>query len=298
MNRFIKILSVLFLTGIILSSCEEHSDNITYEKKSVQFATDVKNVELLKLPVENATVSITVELVSEPLDEDITVTLKPQGGENVTALEGEHYEILNNTVTIPAGEVEATVDYAEVIHDHFMVEEAVMARVVISEESDLPHNENLGPAVLDINMKKRNVCPLEHEELEGIYKVEEISNYDGALAPYEIKMEHMTGDSMVVTGLWETSDEVIVEIGLTPGEETVKIPSQDYFMSDQYGQATIVGTGSSINTCEKIITTSYEIFVDAGYFDIITESVWTYMGPASEEKSFPYERKGKKTLKE
>jgi hypothetical protein len=293
MKRIYSIISLVAIAILFtVSSCEERLNYEYQEKDMVEFANSSQTVEILKKPAVDTTVQVKVQILGKQQSSEQTIAFEVVGGES-SAIPEVHYEIMAENITIPAN---SSFGYlpVKVIHKGFMVEEKVNLKIkLLGHASDMP--VNLNQRTTDITLYKKNVCPLTYDDIVGIWNVNDVSEYDGAYQTYQVELVHVNEDTMMVKGLWPfeivsgVHPDVMVLVDLTPGQETFSIPTQYYADHPSYGEVTFdeLYPPSRLNTCEKTISTSYQISVEAGYFERATSN-WSYVGPASEKKAVPY----------
>jgi len=265
-----------------LTCDDEFQENkILYEGENmVEFAQSSMSLELLKQPEENVTKTFSVRLMGEPAQQDITVNLEVLQ-EETTAKEGLHYSFSTKSITIPQGEVTASAEITA-HHDGYMIEETNQLVFRIASSSDVPAYST-GTTTFSVNLTKLNVCPIDIEEVAGTWDVNEYSPTYGS-DNYTITIEYQQADTIKIYGLYpytiagQRPDFIKAVVDLTAGQEKIIIPNQYYADHSTYGTVQLGGLDADtdkFNTCDMVITTSYQIFVSAGYFDQLNPSVWT-----------------------
>jgi len=289
MKRIYSLITLVAVAILFTVSCEERFNYEYHEKDMVEWANSSQTVEILKKPEVDTTVQVKVQILGKQQNSPQTIAFQVVGGES-DAIPDVHYEILDNEITIPAN---SSFGYLpiRVIHKGFMVEEQVNLKLRLFDEgSDLKVNFN--KRLTNITLYKKNVCPLTYDDIVGMWNVNEVSEYDGAFATYQVELVHVNADTMMVKGWWPfeivsgVHPDVMVLVDLTPGMETFSVPTQYYADHPSYGEVTFeeLYPPSKLNTCEKKITTSYQIHVAAGFFERVSQSVWTYAGPAKKKQ--------------
>jgi hypothetical protein len=285
MKNLIKFIIVITMGLFLFTSCEEEESTPLIEHVSFWHDSTQTSIELLKQPEENQTAYVVLEWTGKELTSDKQVTLNVVESQT-TAKEGAHYQWINKTVTLKAGQRFTKVDIFEVIHARFMLEEEVKLTLRLDSESDV---QVYGSDRITYNMKLRNVCPVEITDLEGTYSVTDYS--DGVpYESYEVTVSQKNEDTLTVSNfaayaaIFASLPDIEIVADVTPGDETVSIPYQHYATHSSVGPMYISsphpsGAEGRIETCGTIkIITSYNICDEAGacYSNWwVTESVWT-----------------------
>lgn len=269
MRKLLKYI-LIFSTGLLpFLSCE---DSKTYDGTlNVRVLTTKATFYVQDRADGYDTYTIPVQIVGGVSSKDITVNVVVNSSS--TAVAGTDFE-LPSTVTIPAGSYEADL----VIKGYFdgVVDESKeLVFSITSEEYDIV------PTYSTTTLKLQKFCSFEPTNFEGYWDVHDISDYDDEYdyqVYLELKGSNTTAmvDTFTVYNIWEYQSAVIYLTYADPSNFTVTIPKQKYFVHSTYGQGWIEQmTGGSFSSCDLTISTSYMVYVDAGYFDKVSSSEWT-----------------------
>lgn len=116
-KAFFRIFSLIFLTSIIFTSCEDVEPEIYTGDNFVFFTQNLQNVSISENVGEG---SIEFSLSSR-LQNDVTVNFQVIDS---TAVQGVDFELVSNSVTIPAGEFSANLIILPVDNDIFNASKA------------------------------------------------------------------------------------------------------------------------------------------------------------------------------
>jgi hypothetical protein len=265
-TKFKLILAAISV--IFLAACEDDTKNL-YDGPSLVHFTESSGRIFVADTDDGETNTKIVKLgVTLAENADRTVELELGG----TAEAGVHYTLESNQVVIPANEFVAEVP----VYFHFeeFGDEELTVEISIA-------GGNVEPASFNNTfiIRAERYCETLPEMFVGTYEVREVSEFNGEYDPYTITISYdpAMGDTLVVHNLWEFVPDVKVVVREPSFANFVfEIPPQYYFTHDEHGDATIQHLSpGSFNPCSFEIETSYEIFVPAGYFDIVLSSVWT-----------------------
>lgn len=241
--------AVLFSSAIV--SCEE--DRLFYDDEPLLTLSDTEGTYFVE--EDTQMYNLTVFLL-RPTNTDVDVTLNVIE-EGSTAELGTDFEILEQTITIPAGAVSA--DF-EILGD-FAAASTTGKNVKFELSSS-----DLGLAdfrnSFELNLKK--ACPI--TELLGDFNV--ASDFWGDFT------------TEVVAG--QNPNELILKDYYTAGRDitiivnedfTVTVPKQVAWVSGQYGDASLQSSGntSAVDPCNGIITLRLSHTVAAGSFGTETD---------------------------
>ena len=261
-------LILLAISVVFLAACEDDSKNLYDGPSLAQFAES--SGRIFVADTDDAEINTKIVKLGVTLAEntDRTVELELAG----TAEQGVHYTIESNQVVIPANEfvVEVPVRF---LFDEFDDEELTVEISIVGG--------NIEPASFNNTyiIRAERYCETLPELFAGTYEVREVSDFNGEYDPYTITISYdpAMGDTLVVHNLWEFAPDVRVVVREPSFANFVfEIPTQYYFTHQDHGDVTIQNiSAGSFNPCSFEIETNYEIFVPAGYFDIVVSSVWT-----------------------
>ena len=294
MKNLIKFILIITMGLFLFTSCEDDESVPTIEHVKIWHEKSSTQVHLLKQPEVNDTATIVLEWTGKELTSDKEVVLNVVESET-SAKEGVHYEWINKTVTIKAGQRFTEADIFEVIHAGFMVAEQADLTLRLDSESDVPV---YGSDRITYDLKLRNVCPKEIDDFVGTWSVSDV--VDGSpQAPYDVTITHEGGDTLTVSGfaayagIFSPLPDIYIVVDLTPGAETLTIPYQHYATHSSVGALYLnsphpSGVDNKIETCDMVIQASYNICDEAGacYTNWwTTESIWTKTSSKTVKKS-------------
>jgi hypothetical protein len=189
-----------------------------------------------------------------------------------TAVSGTHYEI-PGSVTIKKGESTGTLSVTG-IYSGFSSEILTLGFKI---EDDKVFNEDRAI----FNMTLQRYCPFDINDFVGTWTVSDFSDYNGQYDDYQVTTEVYNGDTLLINGLWESTPTVLMAFDDSdPANFTATIFDQFYANHSTYGEMRIVEMSpGSFSACNMTISTSFEIYVSAGFFDKVSSSEWTYDGP-------------------
>ena len=128
-------------------------------------------------------------------------------------------------------------------------------------------------------------CPFVPEDFQGPYMTVDQSAYeDDPYDPYEVELTLLSYDEPTKKAIYESlgmwGEQTPVQIILqehADGSYHVSIPKQEYDEHATYGTIWIenINNEGAFSPCELVIQTNYKVYVEAGYFDQVTSSVWT-----------------------
>ena len=106
MNNFIRYVSAFLLAGVCFCSCQE--EYVTYNDAEYVMFAEEQSTNMVLADQEYFTVPV-ASTVACDYDRTFGVEVVDKGS---NAIEGKHYRLLSNSVTIPAGELAADVKVA------------------------------------------------------------------------------------------------------------------------------------------------------------------------------------------
>lgn len=156
MKNIIRYITLSVFVMTALCSCKERY--VTYNGAEYVMFADTLAVYPVQKDVEYFSVPV-VSTVSKDYDRTFAVEIVDKGS---NAIEGKHYSIVSNTITIKAGELRTDVlvrpEYDSMdIHDSLGFE----LRLVMNEALEMP---NIGPGT---KVVFRKVCPFVLEDFTG-----------------------------------------------------------------------------------------------------------------------------------
>ena len=205
---------------------------------------------------ENNTYSLPVWLL-RPANEDISVTLTVDE-EASTAVEGEDFTIVEQTVVIPAGELSADFEISSDFAGASIEGEMVKFNLS-SDDADLTQFRN------DFTLNIRKACSL--APLPGTFDV--TSEFFGDF-PVEV-VAGAAENELILKDYYSAGRDIRVIVN---EDFTVTVPKQVAWVSNRYGDASLASrSGSRISPCEGILTLVLEHTVAAGTFGTYTDLV-------------------------
>lgn len=276
----IKLLSLMLL-GIFLTSCEKEIDKTYTGDLQVRILSSGADFYIQDKPEGYDILNIQVGLIGLST-KDVTVSFEvvtideiPAG--EFAAVEGTDFE-LTGTLTIPKGEY--TGNY--VLRGKFAgVSDGTLKNVrlkLVSTDAVVAENYN------QIQYRLRQYCPFVPANYEGTWNVNDVSQYDGAIPTYQVTLTHKGSnatamvDTMIVNNLWEFGEDHIIIINHSnPAKFTFSLPEQELgYTHPTYG-VMYIGERSlgETNSCDLLISTNYNVWVAAGFFDQVLSSEWT-----------------------
>lgn len=202
--------------------------------------------------------------------------------DNSSAVAGTHYNISGTSVTIPANSSEGYI-VVEGIYDGFAGETRSLMLKVTGGDIDTAQFDN------EYLLLMQQYCPFDINTFAGTWDVDEVSVYNGPYPTYQITATVGEGDTLIIDGLWGGLEEPtkFVFNDADPANFTVGIPPQFAFNHPTYGVATVEQLAiGSFSSCDMTISVSYKIFVEAGFFDQVTECNMTFVsGPPVKEQT-------------
>ena len=170
MKRLVKYIAIAFLSAIFLAGC--HERYVTYSDAEYVMFADTLSV----LGVENSEAYFDVHVAAtKATDKDLTFAVGVMEQES-SAIEGVHYEIESNTVTIKAGEL-ATKVRMRGIYENLTIEEVpeLTLRLITPEET---HWELYGEGGLETKVMLQKICPFDVNAFTGYAMVTSTFLYD------------------------------------------------------------------------------------------------------------------------
>ena len=281
------ILPVLLLGGMVFTSCDDLNDPILYDQIKVGFENSTSTASVDVRSTEDLTVEVPIMLIGEHQSSDVTITVEADLM-YTTALPGTMYELVNPTVTIPAGESYGILE-VQVNRDGFVQagEEYQLELLILESSIDIAPNFNRN------TMTIKTIKPYDINDFIGTYTVNEVDDEGTAIDPYNITTalygEGEEVDTILVSGLWDPSSETI-QVLLNKTDNTVTIPEQNiynttydgaYLTSNIMSLSLGTVTGTFENGGGPIIIDGYLCLIQdppyEGYnwLPAIAESVWT-----------------------
>lgn len=233
----------------------------------VQFLEQSETANFIQTP-ENPvyTYEVPVTLIggkNQPIDESVEVTVAVAS--ESTAQEGVEFNLVDNTVTIPAGEMTANVPI-EVLSENLdafdpktLVLEITSSSLTISEASTT-------------NIVLQAACQLNMDSFIGTYTAVQ----SGILGEGTYDVEVTAGpepNTLLITGIDSPGSETVIELSEDPTDPTIIYRSQEFdavlYVHSTYGDAwatTIKPESSSYASCNNSMFLEFKLCVGAGCF--------------------------------
>lgn len=265
---------------LLFASCEDEIEKTYTGDLQVRFLSadadffvqdkaegyDVLDIQVSLIGLSTKDVTVSVEVV--PID-------APAG--EFVAVEGTDFEPVGS-ITIPKGEYTGSL---ELRGKYSGVSDGSLKNLRLKLVStDAPVAENYS----EVQYRLRQYCPFIPANYEGTWDVNDISEYDGEIPTYQVTLTHKGSnvaamvDTMIVNNLWEFgADHIVIVDHSNPAKFTVSIPEQELgYTHPTYGVMLIAEKSEGVtNSCDLTISTNYDVFVDAGFFDQVLSSEWT-----------------------
>lgn len=266
--KIIKYLTII-LAGVALMSlysCEEDQDRLIYDGKALAFFVDETSGEFYVQDIAEATYEINVGL-TKPASKDLTLDIEVIDT-LTTAVAGTHYNM--GTLTVKKGDATATLVITG-LYDGFGADAVTLGfRIdgnVVNEEANL------------YNLTLQRYCPFDINDFVGTWEVTDNSYYNGLQTPYNVTTTIHNGDTLLVNNIWDDGEDIyMVFDDSDPANFTVEIFDQYYATHGTYGEMRISELEpGTFSACNLTISTSYQVYVAAGYFDVVLSSDWTFV---------------------
>lgn len=233
-------ISLIVLCILFLSSCHDNSIELFDGASQIHFVQEEGNIIVDET---NPIYSIEVGVI-KPVDVDRTFSIIIN--ENSSAKENMHFELLDNEVSIPAGEVFGNIEIKCLFEDA----EPEGLDLYLSLDSSNAEEVAEFKDVYRVGLFK--FCTFDRDAFVGTYYVYEHA-FNGEFE-YEVEIEAGDEDdpySIFVTGLWAV-DESAVQIVFDRKSTDCSIPDQFFFdePSNGYNNAWIRSlSNGTYNSC-------------------------------------------------
>lgn len=254
--RNIKHIFLFAIAGLFMASCGEREFDIYDGPNQAHFVGSsgtyfVQQANDPGFPIELGALS--------PASGSLTLNVEVVDSLS-TAVEGTHYTLSSNTISFSDGQ-------------------ALTELLVTGNFDNLTSDQTLVLALTGDNvagfdntysLNLTQFCPYVQADFAGTYTF--TSSAFGAT--YEVEAVAGASENEVVfQNLYEDGFNVTVSLDASdPTNFTADVQKQDAWISAQYGQARVEGSGS-FNACERTITLNLEHTVDAGSFGVFAESL-------------------------
>lgn len=256
MKNIYKIFTIIALFGssIFLNSCKE-ADPITYSGPAlVSFSATTSGAYFVQ---ETGDPGFEIQVgFTTASGSDRVVNFTVSGD----AADGEQYTLASSSITVPANSYIGTLK-VNGIYAGFTGQ--VDTLIVTLTGDDVANFDNTFTLVM------QRYCPFAIDDFIGDWTAYEVSDYDGAYAPYSLTFASDGDNSLVTSDIWPYFPVVFTFDATDPANFICNIPDQ--FLADDlygYGEARIVDLGGgSFSSCDGTITIRYKVYVSAGNFE-------------------------------
>lgn len=204
-------------------------------------------------------------------NQDRTVTFNVSSPSGAT--EGVQYELASNTVTIPAGEVTATIDVKGIFSGFPGSRKDTLVFSLASGHL------NPGEFNNTFSLYMQKYCDVDINMFDDVYDIQDYYQGQPDGDAYQVLVTPGTSSgttgSVNITGLWAVNIPVKVDLDWTdPAGFSTSIAEQNFFVHPTYGQSKIKGIGKgTFSSCDNEIVITYEVYVDAGSFGVYTSVI-------------------------
>ncbi|MCG8579801.1 MAG: hypothetical protein MI866_07795 [Bacteroidales bacterium] len=260
--KALKQIYLVLLSSLLLAACEQNKVGL-YEGPDEAFFMETSG----SMIVDEANPTVLIEIGTSTVqstERNYTVEVDT---EQSSAAEDADFELVSNTITIPANETIGSFEVRGLYDGVSPDGRTAVFKITASGEGIADYKNHY---TLDLF----KFCSYERTAFVGNYTVYENSSVFG---PYNYPVTTMPGTdeySIYVDGLWTLAGTPI-KVVFNSRASTCNIPEQPVFVHETYGQAYIKSIeDGTINSCKGSIEgLQYMVYVDAGYFDI-TSSTW------------------------
>jgi len=217
-----RIFALILIVSIgTFLACDDLNEPILLKEFQVGFQASTSDASIDVRSTEDVTHQIPIMLIGEQRNEAVTVTVRIDP-DLTTALPGTMYELVNETITIPANSSFGNVELL-VKRDGFVQpgERYEVVLQIIETSAKIALNFDLHTATLE------TILPYDINDFVGTYSVVDVDT-DGGSASYQLATELVDGkeNTILVTGLWDGGPAV--EMVLDPSSNTLEIPIQTF----------------------------------------------------------------------
>lgn len=260
--KLIKQINLYVLSALLVTACEQYKVDV-YEGPNEAYFLETSG----SIIVDEANPVTSIEIGTSAIENSDRSYLIEVDTEQSTAIEGADFELVSNTITIPANESIGTFEVRGLYNGVSPDGRTAVFRINATGEG-IAEYKNL--YALDLF----KFCSFERDAFVGNYTIYENSSVFG---PYNYPVSTMPGEdenSIYVDGLW-TLAGIPIKVVFNSRASSCNIPEQPVFVHETYGQAYIRSLeDGTINSCKGSIEgLQYTVYVEAGYFDI-TSSYW------------------------
>lgn len=285
--------TVLFAALGAFTACDADGERTLYDgPEYIMFADTLS--EHYVTPREIFTVDV-ASTVACDYDRTFGVEVVAKGS---NAIEGRHFDLVSDNITIKAGERSAKVElrghYDKIGNTDSL---GTVLRLVIPENTQWslynPETKVSFQKHCDFNMEtwfeneKRSEDPVKYDYANYIfYATFPYASSPGQVVKILVKVRKDPKDDrkMIVKGPFQDNlDMVLTFVEGEPGEEYVKMVPQKCFFTSDYGNVTLTSTDlypSEYNTCMRYIDLTLNAYIEAlgsfGVYDYALEWISEY----------------------
>lgn len=265
-----RIILIAAISSFMFSSCLVEDDNLDFGDTPVlvQFESTAATAIFIKDDVnpETFTYDIPVVLIggkNQPISQsvDVTVSVDPSS----TATEGVEFNLLDNMVTIPAGETSASIQI-EVLSGNLDTEDP-KTLVLKIESSSLTISESSKTSV-----EIQAACPFDITGFYGTYDASGNVLTGGSDYVVEVS-EGPAENTLLVKNLYNGSGETVIELSTDPTNPTIIYRSQEFdaplYVHPSYGDlwtTTLTPETSNYGSCDNSLYLEFRRCVSIGCF--------------------------------
>lgn len=263
----LKLVLILLVSSFVLHSCLLDDDEVDFGDTPVlvQFANSTVTANFIKDEAnpETFTYDIPVTIIgakNQPLNRavDLSVSVDPSS----TATEGVEYNLLSNSVTISAGQMSTNVQI-EVLSENLDPDDPKTLVLAIETASETISES------FKTSVDLQAACPFDITTFYGSYDAVEDGQYEYVV---EI-MEGPVANTLLITNLYETGGETVIELSQDPTDPTIIFRSREFdavlYVNATYGDlwaTTLTPESSSYKSCDNSMFLDFKRCVGAGCF--------------------------------
>lgn len=260
--KLVKQIYLLMLAGMLNTACEQNKVGL-YEGPDEAYFLETSG----SIIVDEANPVISIDIATSTVHSSERTYTVEVDTEQSSASEGADFELISNTIIIPANETIGSFEVRGLYNGVSPDGRTAVFKITAIGEGIADYKNHY-----ELDLFK--FCSYERDAYVGNYTIYENSSVFG---PYNYPVNTMPGEddySIYVDGLW-TLAGMPIRVVFNSRASTCNIPEQPVFVHDTYGQAYIRSIeDGSINSCKgSIENLQYTVYVEAGYFDI-TSSYW------------------------
>ena len=271
MKNLIYKLKIVVVTLLVFgtSSCDALLDDEVTDFGATPVLVQFEDPDFTAFFLQTAekpvyTYEIPITLIggrNQPINQSVDVTVAVSS--ESTAQEGVEFNLVDNTATIPAGEMTGSVTI-EVISDNLDPFDPKTLVLEITDSSALTISEDDQAAVV-----LQAACELDVASFYGTYDALE----DGAYEYVVTISEGPEPNTLLVENLYETGGETVIELNEDPTNPFVTYRSKEFgavlYVHPSYGDlwaTTLTQGASAYNSCDNSMFLRFKRCVSIGCF--------------------------------